>query len=610
MTKAWSITTTVRNPERLRDFLIALQPLVGQPWNTENQENFQKQLIKHRLYGYGSQQFYNGLPPELVRIINDVDIPLDDAVVAQIVDHKNYKDFDMRGRQSINPLTKLGFAYVDKGTLQLTGLGRKYIRTDNDAGDIFLKAFIKWQIPNPASSDYVDDGQYAVVPFVATLALINHVNDREVSRDGKPVGLSKWEFSTFAPTLVHYEDIPRYADEIIELRTLLKGKSKAERTQIRSDYSQIFAMNFSGNREPAQINKLLLNLRDYGDNAIRYFRLTKFIRIRGNGFYIDVEPSRHVEIAALLEDEWYKPKAFASREDYVQYLSDDSLPVLPWQTKPKLLQIVTALQTDITALRSKLGDDQIAPRDISNLTAAELSQYADDLRTERQTLQQQDSHITAQPIESITEYITQFENIYTAENRPLALEYLTTMSLHALNDSVRIQPNYPLGDDNQPTSTAPGGLADIECYYQNFNMICEVTMLKGRDQWFNEGQPVMRHLRDFENNNANCYCLFIAPSIHTDSAETFWTANVHGYKQTRQHIAPLTIKQFVTILQTLRQVRESNRTFTHGMLLELVASIADNAMAIPNSDDWVADTERLLQAWTAKVAIGTISGMV
>jgi hypothetical protein len=101
------------------------------------------------------------------------------------------------------------------------------------------------------------------------------------------------------------------------------------------------------------------------------------------------------------------------------------------------------------------------------------------------------------------------------------LEHITTLALYALNDAEIIKPNYPVGDDNEPASTAPAGIADIECYYKNFNMICEVTMLSRRDQWFNEGQPVMRHLRNFENINNNSYCIFIAPNIHTDSAETF-----------------------------------------------------------------------------------------
>lgn len=162
-----------------------------------------------------------------------------------------------------------------------------------------------------------------------------------------------------------------------------------------------------------------------------------------------------------------------------------------------------------------------------------------------------------------------------------------------------IKPNYPVGDDNEPSSTAPGGMADIECFYDNFNMICEVTMLRGRDQWFNEGQPVMRHLRDFENLHNNAYCIFIAPAIHTDSAETFHIANTVGYKGSKQKIVPLTIGQFIEILKTLKQVREANRQFTHNDLKSLVNDIAESANNISNSDEWVANTQNIVNSWSA-----------
>ena len=213
----------------------------------------------------------------------------------------------------------------------------------------------------------------------------------------------------------------------------------------------------------------------------------------------------------------------------------------------------------------------------------------------------QDNHVKAQPIESISSYIEQLEGIFTAENRPLKLEYLSTMGLHSLNDAEEIKPNYPVGDDNEPTSTAPGGMADIECYYSDFSMICEVTMLNGRDQWFNEGQPVMRHLREFEDNHSNSYCIFIAPSIHTDSAETFWIANKLGYKGSQQKIAPITINQFIAMLKTLRQMRELNMHFTNAHLRQLIDSIVSESYTTSNSDEWIMNTENILSEWSTSL---------
>lgn len=602
MSKTWSISTTVRSPERLRAFLVALQPLVGKEWSRDHQSEYQRLLIKNRLYGYGNQQFYNGLPSDVVAKINDVDREISDSTIDQIIEAKNYQDFSMRGRQSINPLTKFGFAFVDNGVLNITELGQKLIASEKDSGDVFLKSFIKWQIPNPASSDFSDDGEYDVVPFVAMLSLINEVNKLWSEQGNKPVGISKREFCLFVPTLINYRDISRYASEIVKLRNAQNGKSKSDRKTIRDDYKRQFAKNFLDTKEQNEIDSLLKNLHDYGDNIIRYFRLTKFIRIRGNGFYIDLEPSRHIEIESLLEKEFYKPKVFADRDEYLKYMSDDSQPLLPWQTKDKLSEIVLEVYKDVCRLQSTLGLQSYELNKLAAMTEIEISRYIDDLRSIKNELQEKDNHVKSQPIESIASYIERLENIFTAENRALMLEYLATMGLHALNDAKEIKPNYPVGDDNEPTSTAPGGMADIECFYSDFNMICEVTMLNGRDQWYNEGQPVMRHLRDFEATNQNACCIFIAPKIHTDSAETFWVANTIGYKGSKQKIAPITISQFVLILKTLKKIRESNSSFTSQSLQKLVDDIVKSAETMPNSDDWVANTDQVLNDWCVNLA--------
>ncbi len=597
MLKAWSITTTVRNPERLRDFLVAFKPLENKAWNNDTQESYQKLLIKNRLYGFGSTQFYNGLTADIIKTINDTDSEISYEVIEEIIRLKDYTDFAMRGRQSLNPLTKFGFIIICDGVLKITDLGRKLISSEKDAGDAFLKSFIKWQIPNPANNDFDDSGDYEVVPFVAMLKLISEVNRLEIERGEKSKGISKREFSLFVPSLIKYTDIENYARKIIDLRDLQKNKTKQERKEIRDNYRYQFAIEFLGTSEKTKTDKLLTNLQNYGDNAIRYFRLTKFIRIRGNGFYIDLEPNRHTEIEALFESEFYKPKQFSDKEEYIAYMSDDNLPALPWQTKAKLSEIVNGVYADVKELQSSLGVAVLDRKDISSMSESDLMSYINNLRETRKNLQEKDNHVKSQPISSITQYIEQLEKIFEFENRPLMLEYLSTMGLHALNDAKEIKPNYPVGDDNEPTSTAPGGMADIECFYEDFNMICEVTMLNGRDQWFNEGQPVMRHLRDFENSNRNSYCIFIAPTIHTDSAETFHIANTIGYKGSKQKIAPITIKQFVELLKTLKQIREENKQFTHNNLKSLVGNIAESANNI-NSDEWIANTQNIINSWS------------
>ena len=85
MLKAWSITTTVRNPGRLRDFLVAFKTLENKTWDNNTQENYQKFLIKNRLYGFGNTQFYNGLTADIIKIIDDTDSEISDEVIDEIL---------------------------------------------------------------------------------------------------------------------------------------------------------------------------------------------------------------------------------------------------------------------------------------------------------------------------------------------------------------------------------------------------------------------------------------------------------------------------------------------------------------------------------------------
>jgi len=153
MKKPWSITTTVRNPERLRNFLIVSKQLENYKWNSENQRKYQILLIKDRVYGYGKSQFYNGLSQEQIDLIDDQKKEISFEQAEEIFNAKNYKDLAMRGRQSINPLKKFGFVVIKDKKIFITSLGKLFLRDDFDLGEIFFRSFIKLQIPNLDSND-------------------------------------------------------------------------------------------------------------------------------------------------------------------------------------------------------------------------------------------------------------------------------------------------------------------------------------------------------------------------------------------------------------------------------------------------------------------------
>ena len=179
------------------------------------------------------------------------------------------------------------------------------------------------------------------------------------------------------------------------------------------------------------------------------------------------------------------------------------------------------------------------------------------------------------------------------------------MALHALNDSISINPNYPKSDDNEPLFTAPAGKPDIECFYNEFNSICEVTMLVGRDQWYNEGQPVMRHLRDFENtyNDKPTYCLFVAPKLHQDTVNTFWISSKYEYEGQKQNIVPLTINQLIHILKILIVLKRNNIFLKHTTIRDLFNNIIGLTNSVNSSGDWIKNIPDVIKNWEESFGI-------
>jgi hypothetical protein len=505
----------------------------------------------------------------------------------------------MRGRQSINPLKKIGLVSIREGKIFITSLGKLFLIEDFDLGEIFFRSFIKWQIPNPDSRAYKLEDGYDIKPFIGVLHLINEVNKKSSDIGEKAKGISKQEFSLFCPTLVNFEDIDLHAKKIIKLRNELKGKNKQEQTIIFDDFRKVFAQEFLDTSDQKEINKLLKNLKDYGDNAIRYFRLTRFLYIRGAGFYIDLEPRRKVEIENLLNFDNAQSKVFENKKEYLDYIANISEPKLPWESKEEFIKIISNLVEDIQNYETKFN---IAPKKISNyqdFDEERLKKYIPELRKYRRELQEEENYQKSQEIEQINNYIKQLENIFKFKDRPILLEKLSSLGLNALNDALKIKPNYPVGDDNEPTFTAPANTPDIECFYESFNAICEVTMLKGRDQWYNEGQPVMRHLRNFENKHSDktSYCLFIAPTLHRDTINTFWTAIKYEYEGRPQKIIPLSINHFVSILKILVQIKTENKFLKHNEIARLYNEVVNNSRKFSDSNEWVSCIPKIIDSW-------------
>lgn len=587
----WSASTTMRNPERTYSFLKTIKEVEGMPWNDETQMRLQSLLIKNRFYKPNKEN----LSQRQIDILEDLNYQMSYTEARDIFDSKKYTDAPMRGRTTFDPIEKLGLASleIDSKThevrVRITELGQLFLDNRIALEDVVFSNLLKFQYPNPLSSDCRD---YNTKPFINTLRLIKKVNELCSERGLKAKGVSKDEFGIFVLSIKSYDEIEEKAESLLTYRKRMSELSTDEEKQ---NYRTIFVERYLSNfKEPVK------NTKEYADNIIRYVRLTKYIYIRGGGYYIDLEPRRMIEIESLLEMDNGSAKSF-SLEEYKAFIGDYYSYTLPFETIEKLTKIAKDIVTEINALERKLSLSTSAVVIANNIT--DLKTQIESLRERRISLQNLILKANYQQIDQIDSAIDALKNIRKLNMKPsVALEKWTNIALNIINDALLIKPNSPLGDDNEPIFTAPAGVPDIECLYDGFGAICEVTMLTGRDQWFNEGQPVMRHLRDFENQHSTTpnYCLFVAPSLHQDTMNTFWNAVKYEYQGSKQKIVPITITQLIDILQGIKNAKVNHRKVTKDDMKTLYESCTQ-LNSISDSTQWSSFVTKQIVSWKERV---------
>jgi hypothetical protein len=592
----WSISTTVRNPDRLRDFLKILKQLEGSDFKSKNQIQYQVLLIKERLYRPTK------IPSSYRSLIDDFtkEIPLD--VARKIFDLQHYEDPPMRGRQSVNPLNKLGFSIAKDtaGPIKITSLGNLFLSPEADVGYIFFKSLLKLQFPNPWSDDFTDKKGFNIRPFIAVLHLINKIKK-----------LSREEFAIFCPTLIRFKDIDKSSKYILKLRSL---KSKIEKDK----FIKRFLKEFYGTKSLTRIQ--VDNLFDYGDNAMRYFRLTRYFRVTKHPlgrWIIELEPARAKEIEQLLALYDGSAIKFKSVKEYIDYLSDIDKPELPWErdyekSKDVALSLIDIVKKDFDGLadvlKAKVAEafESTVNTDLSTLDSRKIAVIINRLRNLRtEILEIKRDSVLRKNINQLKDILLVLKDKKRLrELEPVEFEHMISQCLKIINDELEIKPNCVLDDEGNPIGFAPGNKADIEGYYESFNSIFEATLDVSRHQVYRESVPVMRHLKDFEiaNSGKPAFCIFIAPMVHNDTVNYFWYSVKYGFEGKKQSIVALDLAHFVEILEFFIMAIEQSKNFSHRNLKTLFDLITSNASGKESSTGWFSDVSKIIKDWQESIA--------
>ena len=518
-------TTTVRNPSRVKALLFVLRKFDGQVLTDALATVIVGETIRYGLYRpmrkteQIKEKWRNMPEGEFGRII------LTDREVAYMLSHNPQKHkeagfawgFPSRFATIFDFAKELGLVYFAPGeAIEFSAIGRMmsevYSVEVSDDGQIFveeehpeyeqmvfLHAMAKSQRKNPFVRVLNDN-----IPLVLLLQTIKKLN-ADPAFNG--CGIARHEL----PLLIFWKDNDAEAlyQRIKELRRQYRY-SPSDEVIVDICVEEIMEGSFKEFKTKSIMD-------EYPDEFIRKMRATGLVSLRGAGRFIDINHNEDEKVEYVLAHySRYTSYANATEREYFDYMAE---------VDQGLLEIRAV---EVTASQSEaLLNDWV-------------SQYSwEQIKQELDILSRRDSSR---------------DNVLKFLPAPVRLEFLTALAIKSRLPDVRVIPNYSCDDTGLPTSTAGGNAGDIECFETINGILVEVTMAEGRTQTMMEVWPIDRHLDSFiETYNLPSQCVFIAPSIFTDSIRQINYVKLQEGKTIR----PYKIVDFVSYLDNTTQLYEA-----------------------------------------------------
>ena len=459
-------TTTMRNPERLKDFLTVLAEYDGEILTNEITEKVAKTLIQKGLYQ----------PMKISSVIKDKwknEIELNEIETKKVFSdnpqsHKEAgfeKGWPSRFDTWFKIAKELGFVwYWPNEKIQFSESGKMLLDKEKPENElmVFANAFAKYQRQNPFRRVLNKN-----IPLILLMQTIKLLND---DLEYKGAGISRLEI----PLLLCWKnnDAESLYREIKKLRKKY-GYSPSNEVILKLCYGLL-------NETKRDDNSIL---GDYPDDFIRKMRLTGLFSLRGGGRFIDINMKESATVGYILKN-YVSYKEFETEKDFFDYIG-------------------------------KVDHDLIA----------NLSVFKAPVKTTKAELEKWVNHYAWESIKSellnLAQKKSSSDDILKIIEQPLRLEFLTSLAILKKLPNVIVKPNFVSDDEGLPTSFASGGSPDIECLENKDTILVEVTLLTGTQQHIRESFSVHRHLEEYVKNGTKSYSVFISPKSFIDTERYF-----------------------------------------------------------------------------------------
>ena len=500
----------MRNPNRIANFLNCLVPYENNLLTDALIGKIIRDVIKNKLY----IPYFVKRSPILKAICNDDNATFDDDDLDLIIANSPQKHkeagFAYGWASRFDTWYKwpmeLGFIrYSMNAPIEISDTGHLLIAAQNEQPPneqkmqaLMLNAMVKYQTNNPFRKN-----KSANSPLILLLQVIKKLREKNAHSKG----IYRNELSFFICWT--NDDATALCNKIINFRKRYKF-SQYTNELIYRECLKIMGYTL---KDCKYINITKVTTETV-DEYIRKMRGTGIVSLRGNGRFVDFNDLERQKIEYILRH-YSIPQKLCDKNEYFLHMS--------------------AIDEKLITIRSPhINDDDVKQR-MLHKCAINYSKEA-----------------IFHELKNLCAKKGSKDPLFNVIAEPVRLEFLTSIALVQNLNEVNVHPNYTTDDEGVPLFTSAGGKADIVCTQKETQSLVEVTLMRGRQQLYNEIIPISRHLSEALAENTNTTAIFIAPNIHID------VKRYVGYikYQENLNIKPYAIDEFIYIIKNANTLKE------------------------------------------------------
>lgn len=196
--KCWILVSSMKNMDCVVDMLECLCSVDGAEWNQETRGRYFRNLVQRRV----TAPELNHLSEEQRNLLKSGNAT--EEQIKELVDNI-YPDGRYPVHAYMQPLLKLGLVKIDfedNRKLMITERGHQFLEGKISDEEMMIQALTDWKYPRTREDVYDPEWKgYNIRPLMATIAVIERVNQADERNGMKPNGITLDEFMVYLMTM-------------------------------------------------------------------------------------------------------------------------------------------------------------------------------------------------------------------------------------------------------------------------------------------------------------------------------------------------------------------------------------------------------------------------